>query len=111
MKTAAKIAVARDNAVLAPRAPNTVPDAPAPKPAPASAPLPRWTSTRAVIATAQNTSMIISNECSIFSSTVWCPEACLGVPATRRGATDGQELLSLERRAPDQAAVDVRHRE
>ncbi len=28
MKTAAKIAVARDNAVLAPRAPNTVPDAP-----------------------------------------------------------------------------------
>ena len=41
MKMAAKIAVARDSAVLAPRAPNTVPDAPAPKPAPASAPLPR----------------------------------------------------------------------
>ena len=34
-------AVARDSAVVAPRAPNTVPEAPAPKPAPASAPLPR----------------------------------------------------------------------
>ena len=41
MKIAAKIAVARDRAVLAPRAPKTVPEAPAPKPAPASAPLPR----------------------------------------------------------------------
>ena len=30
---------------VAPRAPNTVPEAPAPKPAPASAPLPRWSST------------------------------------------------------------------
>lgn len=41
MKTAANTAVARDNAVRAPRAPNTVPEAPDPKPAPASAPLPR----------------------------------------------------------------------
>jgi hypothetical protein len=32
MKMAAKIAVARDNAVEAPRAPKTVPEAPAPKP-------------------------------------------------------------------------------
>ncbi len=55
MKTAAKIAVARDSAVLAPRAPNTVPEAPAPKPAPASAPLPRWISTRKMIATQEIT--------------------------------------------------------
>ena len=53
MKIAARIAVARDSAVLAPRAPNTVPEAPAPKPAPASAPLPRWSSTSATIAAAQ----------------------------------------------------------
>ena len=41
MKIATKIAVARESAVLAPRAPKTVPDEPEPKPAPASAPLPR----------------------------------------------------------------------
>src|SRR5271170_4874981 len=41
MNIAANTAVVRDSAVVAPRAPNTVPDAPAPKPAPASAPLPR----------------------------------------------------------------------
>jgi hypothetical protein len=40
MKIATKMAVARDNAVDAPRAPKTVPEAPAPKPAPASAPFP-----------------------------------------------------------------------
>ena len=50
MNIAASTAVARDSAVLAPRAPNTVPEAPAPKPAPASAPLPRWSSTSATIA-------------------------------------------------------------
>ena len=41
MKIAANMAVAFDNAVEAPVAPNTVPEAPAPNPAPASAPLPR----------------------------------------------------------------------
>ena len=53
MNTPAKIAVVRDSAVVAPRAPNTVPEAPAPKPAPASAPLPRWSSASAMIAGAQ----------------------------------------------------------
>ena len=38
----ARIAVVRDRNEAEPRAPNTVPEAPAPKPAPASAPLPRW---------------------------------------------------------------------
>ena len=50
MKIAANTAVARDSAVRAPRAPNTVPEAPAPKPAPASAPLPRCSSTRPMMA-------------------------------------------------------------
>ncbi len=52
MNTAVKIAVARESAVPAPRAPNTVPEAPAPKPAPASAPLPRWSMTSPTIASA-----------------------------------------------------------
>ena len=53
MNNAARMAVARDSAVLAPRAPNTVPEAPAPKPAPASAPLPRCSSTSPTMEKAQ----------------------------------------------------------
>ena len=66
MNTAAKMAVARDSAVRAPRAPNTVPDAPAPKPAPASAPLPRCSSTSAMIAKAANTWMIVNAMRNMF---------------------------------------------
>src|ERR1039458_5929329 len=97
MKIAARMAVARDRAVLAPRAPNTVPEAPAPNPAPASAPLPRWSSTSATMAAAQKKWMIIRNVCNI-----------LGVPlsAARRGY-DAQEFLCFQRGATDQAAVDV----
>src|SRR5512135_1716040 len=46
----ASTAVVRDRNEAEPRAPNTVPEAPAPKPAPASAPLPRCSSTRPTIA-------------------------------------------------------------
>src|SRR5438477_2599627 len=59
MKIAASTAVARDSAVVAPRAPNTVPEAPAPKPAPASAPLPRCSRTRPMMATAENNCTIV----------------------------------------------------
>jgi hypothetical protein len=55
MKIATKMAVARDNAVDAPRAPKTVPEAPAPNPAPASAPLPFCSSTRPMMAKHENT--------------------------------------------------------
>jgi len=70
MKIAAKIAVARDSAVLAPRAPNTVPDAPAPKPAPASAPFPRWSRTSPMIAKHEITCRIVKNKCSIGSQLI-----------------------------------------
>ena len=46
----ARTAVVRERELAEPRAPNTVPDAPAPKPAPASAPLPRCRSTIPMIA-------------------------------------------------------------
>ena len=46
----ASTAVVRDRNEADPRAPNTVPEAPAPKPAPASAPRPRCSSTSATIA-------------------------------------------------------------
>jgi hypothetical protein len=52
---AANTAVNFENKVLVPRAPNTVPDAPEPKPAPASAPLPRCSSTSPMIISASNT--------------------------------------------------------
>jgi len=52
---AANTAVNFENKVLVPRAPNTVPDAPEPNPAPASAPLPRCSSTSAIIISASNT--------------------------------------------------------
>ena len=47
--SAASTPVAREKKVAEPRAPNTVPDAPAPNPVPASAPLPRCNSTRPMI--------------------------------------------------------------
>ena len=53
--SAANTAVNFENKVLVPRAPNTVPDAPEPNPAPASAPLPRCSSTSAIIISASNT--------------------------------------------------------
>jgi hypothetical protein len=51
----ASIAVVRDRNEAEPRAPNTVPEAPAPNPAPASAPLPRWSSTSVMIDAASST--------------------------------------------------------
>src|ERR1700728_3411031 len=51
----ANTAVNFENNVLVPRAPNTVPDAPEPNPAPASAPLPRCSSTSAIIISARST--------------------------------------------------------
>jgi hypothetical protein len=65
MKIATKMAVARDNAVDAPRAPKTVPEAPAPKPAPASAPLPFCSSTRPIMAKHENTCTMVKITLSI----------------------------------------------
>src|SRR5579862_6567759 len=100
MKMAAKMAVARDRAVLAPLAPKTVPDAPAPKPAPASAPLPRWMRTRPTIANAENTCTTVKMIRHI------------GNPSLTRGSRQNrQELIRLERGSADQSSIDVRHRE
>src|SRR5262249_14365257 len=102
MNTAAMMAVARESAVVAPRAPNTVPEAPEPKPAPASAPLPRWSSTRPTMANADsNCTTVRKLRNHIANSHLLGPG----------GGQDRQEFVGLERGAPDQAAVDVRHRE
>src|SRR5512139_2101213 len=98
MNTVARIAVARDSAVVAPRAPNTVPEAPAPKPAPASAPLPRWMSTSTTMNAALRMWMTIRIDSNIRSN------LCGRRP-------DGEEFLGLQRRAAYESAVDVRHAE
>src|SRR5687767_682688 len=103
MKIAANSAVARDSAVRAPRAPNTVPDAPAPKPAPASAPLPRWISTSAMIAIELKTCRTVRAVRNIRLG----PRV---LPATR-GRQDRQKFFSLERGAPDQSTIHIGHRE
>ena len=61
----ASTAVAREKNVAEPRAPNTVPDAPAPKPVPASAPLPRCNSTSPMIKSAMPTWAINTAVCNI----------------------------------------------
>src|SRR6185436_11444745 len=103
MKIAAKIAVMRDRPVVAPRAPNTVPDAPAPNPAPASAPLPRCNSTRPTIAKAESTCKIVRIVRNIFVYLV-----CARRSGTSRG-DDCQELVGLQRCTANEPTVDVRH--
>jgi len=65
---AASVAVVRDRNDADPRAPNTVPDAPAPKPAPASAPLPRCSNTRPTMPLAMSTCRTIVAVCTQFIS-------------------------------------------
>src|ERR1044071_1974363 len=101
MKIAANTAVMRDSPVVAPRAPNTVPDAPAPKPAPASAPLPRCNSTRPTMNSADSTCKIVRIDRNI--SFPPGSGACRG--------NDGEEFVGLERSTADQSAIHVRHRE
>src|SRR5260370_21882418 len=99
MKIAARMAVARDSAVVAPRAPNTVPEAPAPKPAPASAPLPRCSSTSRMMAIAENNCTKVKIRRNIQKT-----------HSSRSGSgQDCQELIRLQRGATDQTAVDIRH--
>src|SRR5678815_3443453 len=91
--------VLRDRNVAAPRAPNTVPEAPPPKPEPACAPAPRCRriSTLMPIATSTYTKLNnVSNIIVIHSNS-----------GARRSA-DGEEILGDQRCAAYQATVDVR---
>src|SRR5688572_22000579 len=99
MKMAAKIAVMRDRPVVAPRAPKTVPDAPAPKPAPASAPLPLCNNTSATMASAEITCRIV-RIVRIFMYLI----------SSASGGDDREELFGLQRGAADEPAVHVGHR-
>src|SRR6185369_10721605 len=91
--------VLRDRNVAAPRAPNTVPESPPPKPEPACAPAPRCRriSTLMPIATSTYTTLNnVSNIILIHSNS-----------GARRSA-DGEEILGDQRCAAYQATVDVR---
>src|SRR5437773_10526926 len=65
-----------------------------------SAPLPCWSSTRPMIASATST-------CSTISTLV----QPIMPPSFRRRLNDGEKSLRAQRRPADQAAVDVRHGE
>src|SRR5262245_13490110 len=61
----ASAAVIFEKKVDEPRAPNTVPDAPLPKPAPASAPFPRCSSTSPMIDKDSNRCTTSNSDCSM----------------------------------------------
>src|SRR6185437_16325516 len=97
---AANTAVNFENNVLVPRAPNTVPDAPAPNPAPASAPLPFCRSTRPMIISASNTCTNKRNPRNIRNLSV----------TNGRSRANLLKLIGAQGSAAHQSAVDVGHR-
>src|SRR3954469_10020448 len=110
----ASTAVARDRKFAEPVAPKRLEEAPPPKPEPMSAPLPCWSSTRPMIASATTT-------CITMIRLVQNPIASILSPSSfnarcrplrlRGGLDDGEEIPRHQRSAADQAAVDVRHGE
>src|SRR5207244_10641548 len=99
-KIAASTAVVRDRKFAEPVAPNRLPEAPPPKPEPMSAPLPCWSSTRPMIASATSTCRTISTLVQPIMSSSF-----------RRRLNDGEKFLRDPRPRADPAAVDVRHGE
>src|SRR5213075_217009 len=91
----------RDRKFAEPVAPKRLLEAPPPKPEPMSAPLPCWSSTRPMIASATST-------CSTMNTLV---HPLMWSPFLSCRAHDGEEIRRRERCAADQAAVDVGHGE
>src|SRR5687767_10683738 len=107
MNNAASVAVVRDRNDAEPRAPNTVPEAPAPKPAPASAPLPLCSSTSATMAAAISRWNTTTAECNQFISIRFRVSNLVSL----RGGADLQKFIGLQRCPADQSAIDVGHGE
>src|SRR6185295_11508521 len=105
-KTAAQAAVERERKLALPVAPKRLPDAPLPNEAPMSAPLPCWISTSPIITSA---AMICSASTKFMSMFILFPTP-MGPwqgPRSGGGLADGGEVLRIQRRAADQAAVDI----
>src|SRR5438270_8075975 len=96
----ASTAVARDRKFAEPVAPKRLPEAPPPKPEPMSAPLPCWTSTKPMIASATIT-------CSTMRTVVSISIHLFGSCSLE----DRQKIFRHQRCAADEAPIDVRHRE
>src|SRR5258706_9897345 len=113
----ASTAVARDRKFAEPVAPKRLDEAPPPKPEPMSAPLPCWSSTRPMMASATTTCVtmirLVQNPILVLSASSFGLYllACRRLPLRLRGRSrDGEEILRHQRGAADQAAVDIRHR-
>src|SRR5512139_2605280 len=102
--TTARMAVVRDRKFAEPVAPKRLPEAPEPNAAPTSAPLPCWSSTSPMIDIAARTCATMSRVSQISISS-------LSGSAFHRGGADREEVRRHERRAADEAAVDVGLRE
>src|SRR3989337_2676545 len=97
--TVASAAVTRDRKFAEPVAPNRLEEEPPPKPEPMSAPLPCWSSTRPMMASAIST-------CATMIKVVHCP---MSSAFPFRLFADGDEVLRLQRRAADQPALPAGH--
>src|SRR4029078_7826135 len=98
-KIVARTSRVRDRKLAEPVAPKRLLEAPPPKPEPMSAPLPCWSSTRPMIASATST-------CSPI--TTFSQLSIRSFPLLRRGG-DRREIRRHERGSADQPAVHVRH--
>ena len=108
--TAARTAVVRDRKLADPAAPKTEPDDPLPNAAPMSAPLPCCSSTNPQIADRDQQGAAPITTFPACSFVTPAPRRHRG-RSDRSGTRNRQKFPGLERRAADQAAVDVRHPE
>src|SRR5690554_5354184 len=80
----------------APRAPNTVAEAPPPKPEPAAAPVPRWTRMKPIMKIASRTYSTINRVNNIDLSSL----------SVARGGGDGSKIGGRQGGTADQCTVD-----
>src|SRR6185369_13869000 len=106
--TAASTAVVRDRKLALPLAPNRLPELPLPNAAPMSAPLPCWTRMSPIMPRAVS---ICTARTAVSNTFIPLTPIFLWRPRLARGGDDLQEIGRLERRAPDQPAVDIRLRQ
>src|SRR5690606_36345003 len=100
--TTASHLVDLDRKLDAPRAPNTVPEAPAPKPEPAAAPEPRCIRISAIMATATTTYTTLRINISI-----WNPSSDYVQSGCSRRPGDGQKIGGHQRGTAHQPSIDI----
>src|SRR5664279_4243676 len=104
--TAAHTAVDRERKLALPVAPNRLPDAPLPNDAPMSAPLPCWISTSPIMTSAVKICSARTRFIRMFIL-LRLRNVRPSARGSRGRSADGDKVLGVQRRATDQAAIDV----